>query len=88
LCSIRTATASYLLQVAAQRLGPALWAKANPLDLVHETLLAAYRDFAELGGQSEAERLAWLHGQVFAPSLHLRSLEGIENVSARGSLAV
>jgi len=51
---------SYLLQVAAQRLDPALRAKANPSDLVHETLLEAYRDFANFRGQSEAEWLAWL----------------------------
>jgi RNA polymerase sigma-70 factor (ECF subfamily) len=50
----------YLLQVAAQRLDPALRAKANPSDLVHETLLEAYRDFADFRGQSEAEWLAWL----------------------------
>jgi RNA polymerase sigma-70 factor, ECF subfamily len=50
----------YLLQVAAQRLDPALRAKANPSDLVHETLLEAYRDFAEFRGKSEGEWLAWL----------------------------
>jgi RNA polymerase sigma-70 factor (ECF subfamily) len=50
----------YLLQVAAARLDPALRAKANPSDLVHETLLEAYRDFAHFRGRSEAEWLAWL----------------------------
>jgi RNA polymerase sigma-70 factor, ECF subfamily len=50
----------YLLQVAAGRLDPALRAKANPSDLVHETLLEAYRDFADFRGQSQAEWLAWL----------------------------
>jgi RNA polymerase sigma-70 factor, ECF subfamily len=50
----------YLLRVAAGRLDPALRAKANPSDLVHETLLEAYRDFAGFRGQSEAEWLAWL----------------------------
>jgi RNA polymerase sigma-70 factor (ECF subfamily) len=50
----------YLLQVAADRLDPALRAKANPSDLVHETLLEAYRDFAAFRGHSEAEWLGWL----------------------------
>jgi RNA polymerase sigma-70 factor (ECF subfamily) len=50
----------YLLLVAAERLDPALRAKANPSDLVHETLLEAYRDFVDFRGQSEAEWLAWL----------------------------
>jgi len=50
----------YLLQVATQRLDPALRAKANPSDLVHETLLEAYRDFASFRGQSEGEWLGWL----------------------------
>jgi RNA polymerase sigma-70 factor, ECF subfamily len=50
----------YLLQVAADRLDPALRAKANPSDLVHETLLEAYRDFGGFRGNSEAQWLAWL----------------------------
>jgi RNA polymerase sigma-70 factor, ECF subfamily len=50
----------YLLRVAADRLDPALRAKANPSDLVHETLIEAYRDFAAFRGQSEAEWLGWL----------------------------
>ena len=50
----------YLLQVAAGRLDPALRAKSNPSDLIHETLLEAYRDFADFRGQCEAEWLAWL----------------------------
>jgi RNA polymerase sigma-70 factor (ECF subfamily) len=50
----------YLLQVAVDRLDPAVRAKANPSDLVHETLLEAYRDFAQFRGRCEAEWLAWL----------------------------
>jgi RNA polymerase sigma-70 factor, ECF subfamily len=50
----------YLLQVAAERLDPALRAKANPSDLVHETLLEAYRDLAQFRGNSEAEWVGWL----------------------------
>jgi RNA polymerase sigma-70 factor (ECF subfamily) len=50
----------YLLRVAADRLDPGLRAKANPSDLVHETLLEAYHDFAAFRGQSEAEWLGWL----------------------------
>jgi RNA polymerase sigma-70 factor, ECF subfamily len=58
----------YLLQVAAERLAPGLRAKANPSDLVHETLLEAYRDFAQFRGQSEAEWLGWLR-QLLAHNL-------------------
>jgi RNA polymerase sigma-70 factor (ECF subfamily) len=50
----------YLLRVAADRIDPALRAKANPSDLVHETLIEAYRDFPAFRGQSEAEWLGWL----------------------------
>jgi RNA polymerase sigma-70 factor, ECF subfamily len=50
----------YLVHVAAERLNCSLRAKANPSDLVHETLLEAYRDFAQFRGRSEAEWLAWL----------------------------
>jgi RNA polymerase sigma-70 factor (ECF subfamily) len=52
----------YLLRVAADRIDPALRAKANPSDLVHETLLEAYRDFATFRGHFEAEWLGWLRG--------------------------
>jgi RNA polymerase sigma-70 factor (ECF subfamily) len=51
---------SYLLGVAAERLDPSLRAKANPSDLVHETLLEAYRDFAQFRGRCAAEWRAWL----------------------------
>jgi RNA polymerase sigma-70 factor, ECF subfamily len=50
----------YLLQVATRRLNPVLRAKANPSDLVQDTLLEAYRDFAQFRGRCEAEWLAWL----------------------------
>src|SRR5262249_2870735 len=51
---------SYLLQVAIERLDSSLRSKANPSDLVHDTLLEAYRDFAQFRGRCEAEWLAWL----------------------------
>jgi RNA polymerase sigma-70 factor (ECF subfamily) len=50
----------YLLEVAAARLAPGLRAKANPSDLVHDTLLEAHRDFAQFRGRTEAEWLGWL----------------------------
>ena len=50
----------YLLHIAVERLDPSLQSKANPSDLVHETLLEAYRDFTQFRGGCEAEWLAWL----------------------------
>jgi RNA polymerase sigma-70 factor (ECF subfamily) len=51
----------YLLHVARQELDPALQPKGGPSDIVQETMLDAYRDFARFEGGSEAELLAWLH---------------------------
>lgn len=50
----------YLLMVAARGLGPDLIAKGGASDLVQETLLGAYRDFATFEGESRDELLAWL----------------------------
>jgi RNA polymerase sigma-70 factor (ECF subfamily) len=51
---------AYLLLVAERELAPELRAKGGASDMVQETLLEAFRDFAGFHGQSEAELLAWL----------------------------
>jgi RNA polymerase sigma-70 factor (ECF subfamily) len=50
----------YLLLVAERELAPELRAKGGASDLVQETLLEAYRDFAGFHGRTEDELLAWL----------------------------
>ena len=50
----------YLLFIAAHELDPHLRAKGGASDLVQQTLLEAYRDFAHFQGGEEAELLAWL----------------------------
>ena len=50
----------YLLMVAKRRLDADLIAKGGASDLVQETLLGAYRNFAGFRGRSRAELLAWL----------------------------
>lgn len=49
----------YLLLIATQELDPALRAKGGASDLVQETILEAYKDFAGFQG-GEEELLAWL----------------------------
>jgi RNA polymerase sigma-70 factor (ECF subfamily) len=51
---------TYLLAVAARGLGPDLLAKEGASDIVQETLLGAYRDFAKFHGDTREELLAWL----------------------------
>lgn len=50
---------SYLLFVVAQELDPALRAKGGASDVVQETILEAYKDFARFQG-GEEELHAWL----------------------------
>ncbi|HZV05776.1 MAG TPA: sigma-70 family RNA polymerase sigma factor [Gemmataceae bacterium] len=50
----------YLYVLAQAQLGKRLGAKCAPSDLVQQTLLEAYRDFAGFHGQHEGELLAWL----------------------------
>jgi RNA polymerase sigma-70 factor, ECF subfamily len=50
----------YLLWVARRSIDPDLSAKGGPSDLVQDTLLEAYRDFADFRGTSEADFLSWL----------------------------
>src|SRR5262249_26645466 len=51
---------AYLLMIARQELAPDLQAKAGASDLVQETFLDAYRDFAHFQGDTAAELLGWL----------------------------
>jgi RNA polymerase sigma-70 factor (ECF subfamily) len=50
----------YLLLIARRQLDPALQAKGGASDLVQETYMEAYRDFALFHGASEDELRAWL----------------------------
>lgn len=50
----------YLLSIARTELGPGLRAKCDPSDLVQETFLDAYRDFAAFRGESYHDLLKWL----------------------------
>lgn len=53
---------NYLGILARGGLDGALLAKVDPSDVVQETLLAAFRDFARFRGATEAELVAWLRG--------------------------
>lgn len=50
----------YLLYVAQRGLSAPIRAKVSPSDLVQETSLDAYRDFARFRGERLEELLAWL----------------------------
>src|SRR5262245_52222038 len=59
---------NYLRLVARTGLGAALRGKADPSDLVQETLLKAHRHFGQFQGATEPELVAWLR-QILARSL-------------------
>jgi RNA polymerase sigma-70 factor (ECF subfamily) len=50
----------YLRILAETQMGRQLRAKCDPSDLVQQTLLEAYRDFAGFQGRQEGDLLAWL----------------------------
>jgi RNA polymerase sigma-70 factor (ECF subfamily) len=52
----------YLLHLANQEVPDALRAKVAPSDIVQETHLDAFRDFAHFAGSTEEELRAWLRG--------------------------
>lgn len=59
----------YLLVLARGQLGRHLRGKCDASDLVQQTLLEAFRDFAHFQGQREGELLAWLR-RVLANNLY------------------
>ena len=58
----------YLWLLAQAQIGGKLRARCDPSDLVQQTLLEAFRDFAGFAGAHEAELLAWLR-QILAHNL-------------------
>lgn len=56
---------AYLLLIAGRELDVQLRAKGGASDLVQETLLEAFRDFAGFHGDTEQELLAWLRQLLF-----------------------
>ena len=59
----------YLWLLAQGQTGGRLRARCDPSDLVQQTLLEAFRDFAGFTGAHEAELLAWLR-QILAHNLY------------------
>ena len=51
---------NYLMILARTHIGRILQAKADPSDLVQDTLIEAQRDFAQFRGSTEDEFAAWL----------------------------
>jgi RNA polymerase sigma-70 factor (ECF subfamily) len=59
---------NYLLLLARMQIGRRLQGKVDAADLVQETFLAAYRDFAQFRGTTEAELVSWLR-RILAANL-------------------
>jgi RNA polymerase sigma-70 factor (ECF subfamily) len=59
----------YLWLLAQGQLGGRLRTRCDPSDLIQQTLLEAFRDFAGFTGTHEAELLAWLR-QILAHNLY------------------
>jgi RNA polymerase sigma-70 factor (ECF subfamily) len=59
---------NYLRLVARTHIAPALRGKADPSDLVQETLLKAHQYFEQFQGRTEPELAAWLR-QILARNL-------------------
>jgi RNA polymerase sigma-70 factor, ECF subfamily len=59
---------NYLALLARYQIGRRLRGKADASDLIQETFLEAYRDFAQFRGNTEAELVAWLR-RILASNL-------------------
>lgn len=68
----------YLRSLARQRLGSKLGGRVSPSDLVQETLLAAWRDFATFRGEDAPQFSMWIRTILLrkvsaAVALHLKT---------------
>jgi RNA polymerase sigma-70 factor (ECF subfamily) len=60
---------NYLELLAKTQIDDKLRARINPSDLVQETMLGAWKDFAQFHGRNERQLLAWLR-QILINRLH------------------
>ena len=75
---------SYLSLVARAQVESRLRAKVDASDIVQQTMLEAYRDFARFHGNTEAEWLAWLR-KILAHNAadFIRQFHGTDKRQAR-----
>jgi RNA polymerase sigma-70 factor (ECF subfamily) len=80
---------NYLGLVARAQVESWLQAKVDASDLIQQTLLEAYRDFAHFRGTTEAEWLAWLR-RILAHNAanFVRQYRGTEKRQARREVAL
>src|SRR5262245_33864843 len=80
---------NYLGVVARAQVESWLQAKVDASDLIQQTLLEAYRDFAHFRGTTEAEWLAWLR-RILAHNAanFVRQYRGTEKRQARREVAL
>jgi len=62
---------NYLSLLASTQLERRLRPRVSPSDIVQETMLKAYRHFAQFKGRSEAEFLAWLRQILLSNLAHV-----------------
>lgn len=75
----------YLLLLAEVQIPKLLRVKAEPLDLVQETLLQAHQDFPAFRGHSEGEFLSWLR-EILATRLSRLSRRYLTTISRNARL--
>src|SRR5262245_30099548 len=61
---------NYLHLLASMQIDRRLQVRVSPSDLVQDTMLGAYRDFAQFRGDNERQLLAWLR-QILINRLHV-----------------
>jgi RNA polymerase sigma-70 factor (ECF subfamily) len=79
---------NYLRLLARTGIGPTLQGKADPSDVVQDTLLKAHQNFAQFHGGTEAELAGWLR-QILAHNLAdlvRRHTAAVRDVSRERSL--